>query len=124
MELILNDLKNNSQIEKIIIIFRQLTHIVIHNKYCLQQELRKTKEFCFLIYKSTKQALTDIEKLKIRTQLIDILKAIPVLVIIALPFTFITLPTLIYLLPRNAFPSSFQQPIPSFHYNPARKQIL
>jgi hypothetical protein len=39
----------------------------------------------------------------------DILKTIPAFVIIALPFTFITLPTLLALLPKSAFPSSFQE---------------
>jgi hypothetical protein len=41
--------------------------------------------------------------------LIDILKTIPTFVIIALPGTFITLPLLIKLLPKSAFPSAFSE---------------
>lgn len=118
MELIVKEKKKKiikqTYIQKIIFLFRHFTHIVLHNKICLKQELIKTKELCCLLYKSTKQVLTDIERIKIRNQGVDVLKAIPVLIIIALPFTFITLPTMIYLLPRNAFPSSFHQPIPPF----------
>lgn len=43
-----------------------------------------------------------------RVQLIDILKSIPAFVIIALPGSFLTLPILLKVLPKGAFPSGFQ----------------
>ena len=85
----------------------RLGKILVKNKKAVEKELFESKELMILLRKSTKQELTEEEKLKVKAQLIDVLKTIPTFVIIALPFTFITLPLLIKLLPKSAFPSAF-----------------
>tara|TARA_R100000027_G_scaffold65999_1_gene61201 strand:- start:591 stop:788 length:198 start_codon:yes stop_codon:yes gene_type:complete len=61
-----------------------------------------------LFEKSKTQPLNAEEKEIMRVQLIDILKSIPAFVIIALPGSFLTLPLLLKVLPKSAFPSGFQ----------------
>ncbi len=87
---------------------KRLGKLVLKNKDRLAQEIRESKELVQLLNKSRTAPLTDIERVKVRERLIDILKVIPTVVIIALPFTFITLPIMLKLLPRSAFPSAFQ----------------
>ena len=62
-----------------------------------------------LLAKSTKEDLTAEEQIKVRNQLIDILKILPTFVIIALPGSFLTLPLLMKILPESALPSAFQK---------------
>ncbi len=81
--------------------------VLVKNKKAVEKELKESKELMVLLKKATKHDLTDEEKVKVKTQLIDVLKTIPTFVIIALPFTFITLPLLIKMLPPSAFPSAF-----------------
>lgn len=87
----------------------RLKLFVNRNKDYVVQEIRESKELFYLLGKSRTNTLTDLEKNIVNEQLIDIIKTIPTFVIIALPFTFITLPTLLALLPKKAFPSSFQE---------------
>ena len=87
----------------------RLKGFVSKNKDHVVQEIRESKELFYLLGKSRTTALTEVEKKIVNEQLIDILKTIPAFVIIALPFTFITLPTLLAILPKNAFPSAFQE---------------
>jgi hypothetical protein len=87
----------------------RLKHYLDKNKHYVVQEIKESKELFFLLGKSRTEGLTELEKRIVNEQLIDILKTIPAFVIIALPFTFITLPTLLALLPKSAFPSSFQE---------------
>jgi len=87
----------------------RLQGFIEKNKYYVVQEIRESKELFYLLGKSRTETLTEEEKRIVNEQLIDILKTIPTFVIIALPFTFITLPTLLALLPKKAFPSSFQE---------------
>ena len=77
------------------------------NKDRLYQEILESKELIELLKKSRKEELTEVEKEKVRVQLKDILKTVPTFIIIALPFTFITLPLMIKLLPKSAFPTAF-----------------
>lgn len=77
------------------------------NKKAFVQEVQESKELMELILKMNRSKLTESEKLKVKNQLIDILKTLPTFVIIALPGTFITLPLLLKFLPRSAFPSAF-----------------
>jgi hypothetical protein len=72
------------------------------------QEIHESKELIELLHKSRKTELSPEEKKKVRMQLIDILKTLPAFVIIALPGTFLTLPILLKILPKSAFPSAFQ----------------
>ena len=88
---------------------RHLKGFVNKNKEYVIQEVQESKELVILMNKSRTKPLTPDEKAKVRQQLIDILKTVPTFVIIALPFTFITLPILLSLLPKSAFPSAFQE---------------
>ncbi len=83
--------------------------LLVKNKKAVEKELKESKELMMLLRKATKHELTDEEKIKVKTQLIDVLKTIPTFVIIALPFTFITLPILLKMLPPGAFPSAFSE---------------
>jgi hypothetical protein len=87
----------------------RLKGFVIKNKEYVIQEIRESKELFHLLGKSRTNTLTDIEKKIVNQQLVDIFKTIPAFIIIALPLTFITLPTLLAILPKSAFPSSFQE---------------
>ncbi|MFW5761328.1 MAG: hypothetical protein ACOCXH_10135 [Cyclobacteriaceae bacterium] len=77
------------------------------NKDRIIQEARESRELMYLLSQSRKRELTLVEKQKIKIQLMDILKTIPTFVIIALPFTFVTLPLMIKLLPKSAFPTAW-----------------
>ena len=83
--------------------------MVNKNKNAIVQEIKESKELMMLLHKMTKENLTQNEKAKVQQQLIDILKTLPTFVIIALPGSFITLPLLLKLLPKSAFPSAFSE---------------
>lgn len=85
-----------------------LKKVVGQNKEKIALEIHESKELMFLLKKSKKERLTDEEKEKVRLQLLDILKTVPLFVIIALPGTFLTLPILLKILPPSAFPTAFQ----------------
>lgn len=86
----------------------KLGGVLKKNQSRIKKEIEESKELVYLLNKSRKQPLTEEEKKKVRTQIIDILKTLPIFVIIALPFSFITLPVLLKILPTSALPSSFQ----------------
>ncbi len=88
---------------------RRLKSFINKNKDYVVQEVKESKELVTLLGKSRRTTLTESEKRVVNKQLMDILKTIPTFVIIALPFTFITLPIMISLLPPSAFPSAFQE---------------
>lgn len=88
---------------------KRISQILHNNKNALVQEMNESKELMMLLRKMTKQELSDIEKSKVRAQLLDILKTLPTFVIVALPGTFITLPLLLNILPKKAFPSAFSE---------------
>lgn len=88
---------------------RRLKSFINKNKDYVVQEIRESQELMTLLGKSRKTTLTEDEKRVVSQQLMDVLKTIPTFVIIALPFTFITLPVMLSLLPKNAFPSAFQE---------------
>lgn len=81
--------------------------ILIKNKKAIVQEMNESKELMELLYKMTRETLSEQEKSKVKTQLLDIIKTLPTFVIVALPGTFITLPLLLNVLPKKAFPSAF-----------------
>jgi hypothetical protein len=82
--------------------------IVLHkNKLRLYQELSESKEALFLLRKSTHTPLDEEEKAKVRSQLLDICKAIPALAVFLLPGGALLLPLLIKLLPEIV-PSAFK----------------
>lgn len=88
---------------------KRISHILDRNKKALVQEMNESKELMVLLHKMTKENLSDIEKSKVKAQLIDLLKTLPTFVIVALPGTFITLPLLLNVLPKSAFPSAFSE---------------
>jgi hypothetical protein len=74
----------------------------------LANEVRETHELYALLMKSARSNLTAEEKVKVRLQLMDIMKTIPALAIFALPGGGVILPILIRMLPFNLLPSSFE----------------
>lgn len=88
---------------------KRIGQIINKNKRAVIQEVKESKELVNLMFKMTKETLSDSEKSIVRTQLLDLLKTLPTFVIIALPGSFITLPLLLKLLPKAAFPSAFSE---------------
>lgn len=86
----------------------ELTALINKNKQLLIQELNKSKELVRLLRKSTHQKLTDEEKLKVKNQLLDILKGMPAFTIFMLPGGALLLPLLIKLIP-SLLPSAFRE---------------
>ena len=86
---------------------KRIGGVMKKNKNAIVQEMRESKELMELLSKSTKEKLTVEEKEKVKQQLIDILKTLPTFVILALPGSFITLPILLNVLPKSAFPTAF-----------------
>jgi hypothetical protein len=85
----------------------RLKGILNKNKKAIVQEMHESKELMNLLYKMTKETLSEEEKTKVKIQLMDIIKTLPTFVIVALPGTFITLPLLLNVLPKKAFPTAF-----------------
>lgn len=88
---------------------KRFAQILNKNKMAFLQEIQESKELMRLMRKMTKEKLSDTEKSIVRAQLLDVLKILPTFVIIALPGTFITLPLLLNMLPKSAFPSAFSE---------------
>lgn len=86
----------------------RLSEVMLKNKDRIGTEIRDSKELIDLLIKSTKTELNEEEQIKVRTQLIDILKMLPTFVIIALPGSFLTLPLLLKILPKDTLPTEFQ----------------
>ena len=59
--------------------------LILTNKKLLQIEIRESKELVKLIRTSTTRDLTEQEQDKVKTQLLDVFKAIPSLAIFMLP---------------------------------------
>ena len=88
---------------------RRFMKIASKNKNAFVQEIQESKELMQLFIKMTREKLSEQEKEMVRAQLLDLLKTLPTFVIIALPGTFITLPLMLKLLPKQAFPSAFSE---------------
>jgi len=89
-------------------IIQRISFVLNQHKDSIQQEMKRNKQLLQLCEKSKKQPLNDEEKEIMRVQLIDILKTVPAFLIIALPGSFLTLPILLKVLPKNVFPSAMQ----------------
>ena len=87
----------------------RMSNILNRNKKALIQEIKESKELIRLLQKMTREKLSQQETLAVKAQLLDILKTLPTFVIVALPGSFITLPLLLNLLPKSAFPSAFSE---------------
>ncbi len=88
---------------------KRFLRIANKNKNAFVQEVRESRELMQLMMKMTREKLSEQEKIIVKAQLMDLLKTLPTFVIIALPGTFITLPLLLKLLPKKAFPSAFSE---------------
>ncbi len=86
----------------------ELTALINKNKQLLIQELDESKELMRLLRRSTHRKLSDEEKLKVKNQLLDILKGIPAFAIFMLPGGALLLPLLIKLIPQ-LLPSAFRE---------------
>lgn len=91
------------------LLLKRLGKIAVKNKDRIATEMRESKELMQLVTASVSRDLSPEEKEKVRIQLIDILKILPTFVIIALPGTFLTLPILLKILPKSAWPTAFQE---------------
>jgi hypothetical protein len=91
----------------------RLQEAVTDNLDRILMEIRKTGELAELLAKAAAGgSLSDVERRKVRDQLIDLAKTIPALAIFAAPGGMLLLPILIKLLPFNLLPSSFADPPP------------
>jgi len=73
----------------------------------IKEEIHQSKDLMSLLKIANSRELSLTEKEQVRMQLYDILKSIPAFVIFALPFSFLTIPVLMKIIPKSAFPSSF-----------------
>ncbi len=81
---------------------------VADNMGRLMREIRQTRELAELLAKAASgTTLTSAEKKLVKTQLLDLAKAIPALAVFAAPGGMILLPVLLKLLPFNLLPSAF-----------------
>ena len=78
------------------------------NKARFLKELAESREVVYLLQKSRKTTLTEVEKTKVKEQLLDICKAIPSFAIFMLPGGALLLPLLIKLIP-DILPSAFRE---------------
>jgi hypothetical protein len=85
----------------------RMSKVMNKNKTMIGTEIKESKELMDLLIKSTQTDLSEEEQIKVRAQLIDILKMLPTFVIIALPGSFLTLPLLLKILPKSTLPSAF-----------------
>ncbi|MFQ3212855.1 MAG: hypothetical protein ACJAT1_000148 [Marivirga sp.] len=88
-------------------ILTRLKFVADKNKEALVLAFQQSKEILQLLEKSKQNKLGEEEKENLRIQIIDILKRMPELVIIALPDTFLTLAVLLKIIPKELFPTSF-----------------
>lgn len=90
----------------------KVTTLILRNKKRLIKELVQSKELIRLLALSTKRDLDDVEKKKVRNQLLDICKTIPSLTIFLIPGGSLLLPILIKFIPQ-LLPSAFNENLDS-----------
>lgn len=82
--------------------------LIERNKKRLQVEISQSRELMVLLSQSTKRELSQEEKKKVKTQLLDICKTIPSLTIFLVPGGSLLLPILIKFIPK-LLPSAFNE---------------
>lgn len=87
---------------------QEVIDLLEKNKNSFLQEIKESKELLFLLKESTIRKLTDVEKEKVKEQLLDICKSIPAFTVFMLPGGALLLPLLIKLIP-NILPSAFRE---------------
>ena len=93
-----NFYRNTSQMVK---------RLIYRNKTRLLTEISESKDLIFLLNQSKSRPLTDLEKGKIKNQLLDIFRSIPSLAIFLLPGGSLLMPLIIKFIPQ-LLPSSFK----------------
>ena len=86
----------------------EIKELLNKNKTRFLKELEESREVVHLVQKSRKTALTEVEKSKVKEQLLDICKAIPSFAVFMLPGGALLLPLLIKLIP-DILPSAFRE---------------
>jgi hypothetical protein len=86
----------------------EVKELLNKNKKRLAKELLESKEVIQLIKKSMSTDLSELEKIRVKEQLLDICKAIPAFTVFMLPGGALLLPLLIKLIP-DILPSSFRE---------------
>lgn len=100
----LNNLQNKQDYNQVSEQFiKRLSRVTDNNKNRLIKEVQESDEMMNLVRKARVSELSEDEKLRMQTLLIDVLKTIPTFVIISLPQRFLTLPMLMKILPKNFF---------------------
>ncbi|MDP2343171.1 MAG: LETM1 domain-containing protein [Deltaproteobacteria bacterium] len=93
----------------------RVARTLFENVDALWREVRETGDLGVLLARrAAGQTLTDDEQRRMRDQLLDVVKAVPSLAVIALPGGFVLLPLLLKLLPFDLRPSSFRD-LDDFH---------
>lgn len=93
----------------------RLTRALSENVDALWREIRETGDLGVLLARrASGHRLSDDEQRRMRDQLLDVVKTIPSLAVIALPGGFVLLPLLLKLLPFDLRPSSFRD-LDDFH---------
>lgn len=82
--------------------------LILRNKKRLQTELEQSGELLVLLTESTVRELSEEEKNKVKSQILDICKTIPSLAVFLLPGGTVLLPILIKFIPK-LLPSAFQE---------------
>ncbi|MGB0933940.1 MAG: LETM1-related biofilm-associated protein [Lishizhenia sp.] len=102
-------LQNNSGYDKLYSnLSKRWVKVLGRNKDKLVQELTQSKELLLLIAKSRKEELTAEEKVKVKTQFLDIIKSMPALAIFMLPGGALLLPLVLKIIP-DLVPSAFKE---------------
>jgi hypothetical protein len=91
-------------------LMEKVTDLFTDNLEAIAHEVRKTGELGQLLAKAAAgTALSGPEKKKVKSQLVDLAKAVPALAIFAAPGGMLLLPLLAKLLPFNVLPSAWDQ---------------
>jgi tellurite resistance protein len=86
---------------------KRVSKIIERNKSKIIKGIQQNEIVLKLIRKASTQELTSQESEYLRHELLHILKTVPAFVIITLPQSFLTLPMLLKILPRNLFAENF-----------------
>ena len=74
----------------------------------LMIELSGTQVAFALLAKSHKQPLTELEKIQVRSQMLNLLKIVTVMILLVLPFSFVTMPLIYKVVPKHVLmPTAF-----------------
>ena len=86
-----------------------ISAVVDKNRDDIVSEIQGNEELVTLLNKSAKGELTEDEQIILRNHLLNLLRNLPVFVIISLPGSFLTLPLLLKVLPESVLPNAFRE---------------